>query len=200
MTTNRIVANAPQNPLTLPTTQVLVAIDYSGSMRDVVSGTQSKFDVVRQAVIATLLSDPNIKAQIGIVYFHDRNEYVVPMTTDRRKLIRVLEDAHAYPCNNTIGPFRDMMEQSVYLPFLQHTGKKIIILYTDGGFNDLVRMERLSQQLKTKYGVTIITIGSPDADSCYLAKLSSGGNSISAAYDNMEGAFADAISIHHDGQ
>ncbi|MBQ8231838.1 MAG: VWA domain-containing protein [Lachnospiraceae bacterium] len=161
---------------------VVLVVDRSGSM----SG--SPLEDTKKAV-ANFVKSVEDDIRIGLVAFDDRAEVVAPISDNRTPILQGINSIY------------DGGGTSIYLGLQQagielegESGKKIVILLSDGADGDASRIDAVLEDLKRK-NIYVYTIGFGGADTEYLSYIatSCGGKFIQADSSEVLGEIYSAI-------
>lgn len=161
---------------------VVLVVDRSGSM----SG--SPLEDTKKAV-ANFVKSVEDDIRIGLVAFDDRAEVIAPISDNRTPILQGINSIY------------DGGGTSIYLGLQQagvelegESGKKIVILLSDGADGDSGRIEAVLEELKRK-NIYVYTIGFGGADTEYLSYIatSCGGKFIQADSSEVLGEIYSAI-------
>lgn len=161
---------------------VVLVVDKSGSM----SG--SPLEDTKKAV-ANFVKNVEENIRIGLVAFDDSAEVVAPISDNRTSILKGV--ASIYDEGGT----------SIYLglqkggeELADESGKKVIILLSDGADGDASRIDAVLEDLKRK-NIYVYTIGFGGADTDYLSYIatSCGGKFIQADSSEVLGEIYAAI-------
>ena len=161
---------------------VVLVVDRSGSM----SG--SPLEDTKKAV-ANFVKSVEDDIRIGLVAFDDRAEVIAPISDNRTPILQGINSIY------------DGGGTSIYLGLQQagielegESGKKIVILLSDGADGDASRIDAVLEDLKRK-NIYVYTIGFGGADTEYLSYIatSCGGKFIQADSSEVLGEIYSAI-------
>lgn len=161
---------------------VVLVVDRSGSM----SG--SPLEDTKKAV-ANFVKSVQDDIRIGLVAFDDRAEVIAPVSDNRTSILQGINSIY------------DGGGTSIYLGLEQagielegESGKKIVILLSDGADGDSSRIDQVLEDLKRK-NIYVYTIGFGGADTEYLSYIatSCGGKFIQADSSEVLGEIYSAI-------
>ena len=161
---------------------VVLVVDRSGSM----SG--SPLEDTKKAV-ANFVKSVEDDIRIGLVAFDDRAEVIAPISDNRTPILQGINSIY------------DGGGTSIYLGLQQagvelegESGKKIVILLSDGADGDSGRIDAVLEELKRK-NIYVYTIGFGGADTEYLSYIatSCGGKFIQADSSEVLGEIYSAI-------
>ncbi|MGL5963242.1 MAG: Hsp70 family protein [Fusobacteriaceae bacterium] len=149
---------------TLPVDFVLL-IDTSGSMKGAAIKSAKRGCIT---LIEDILDLDIHKHRLGLIDFGDRVNVLTDLTTDRKKLVRCIEEITVFGGTNmteAIVKSSKLLENS--------TNQKVSVIVTDGAPNDKIKTLR-EAKIAMEKGIRMITIGAGNnVDHSYLKQISS---------------------------
>lgn len=172
-----------------PSVEIILAVDTSGSMSDIVYGSTTRLDEMKRSAIDNFISQFE-GVKMALVAFRGSVSTVLPFTEDTEQMKSAVRSLTAY--GGTTSPFAHIRDNYPAFCTPQSGTKRYIVVFTDGEWSGESSGHVTTANKLKANGVSIITIGCAGADKNFLRSIASEGANIDVVGNDFGSAYATA--------